>query len=78
MQIRSRTYLQIISRLRALGVAKPHQGDKHAQEVSPFLVFTAVALALLLAMLEIDLHSAQLHALGLFGFPIDNPLFCGP
>jgi hypothetical protein len=48
-----------------------------AQETSPFLIFTAVKLALLLAMLKVDLHGAELHALGFAGFPIDLATFCG-
>jgi hypothetical protein len=48
-------------------------------ETSPLLVFTTVVLALLLAMLETDLHQAELHTLGLMtdGETID-PLFISP
>ena len=36
-------------------------------DASPLLIFIAVALALLLAILEIDQHGAALQSLGLLG-----------
>jgi hypothetical protein len=79
MQIRSRAYLQMISWLRALhGPISPNE-QPSSREVSPLLIFIAVVLAMLLAMLEVDQHSAELQSLGLIGgaFPID-PVFQGP
>jgi len=78
MHIRSKTYLQMLARLRALGHSMSHVSEPASQEASPSLIFVVVGLTLMLAMLEADLHSAELHALGLFGFPIDEPIFCGP
>jgi hypothetical protein len=69
----------MISWLRALhGSISPNE-EPSSREVSPLLIFMAVVLALLLAMLEVDLHSAELQSLGLIGgaFPID-PAFKGP
>jgi hypothetical protein len=46
---------------------------------SPSLIFAAVALFLILAILEIDLHRDELRALGLV--PSEegiNPIFAGP
>ena len=79
MQIRSKTYLQLISRLRALCLSLSPDGDPAAREASPMLLLIAIVLALLLAMLEVDLHSAELQSLGLTGgpFPVD-PTFKSP
>jgi hypothetical protein len=77
MHIGSRTYLQVRSHLRSLGV---RLSSRHApQEASPVLVLVAVSLALLLAILEIDLHQSELQVLGLLGnsFGID-PAFMSP
>jgi hypothetical protein len=79
MQIRSKAYLQTISRLRALrGLMSPRE-EPTAQKASPLLIYIAVVLALLLVMLEIDLHSAELQSLGLTdgSFPVD-PIFRSP
>lgn len=48
-------------------------------EVSPLLILTVVVLALLLAILEVDMYSADLQSLGLMGdaFSID-PAFKSP
>jgi hypothetical protein len=79
MQIRSKTYLQVVSRLRVLRVLLSPGQDPAAREVSPLLTYVAVVLALLLAMLEVDSHSIELQSLGLTGgaFPAD-PLFKSP
>ncbi len=43
------------------------------------LIFIAVVLALLLAILEVDQHSAALRSLGLLGDPSGTPSnFMGP
>lgn len=78
MQGRSRPLLQMISWLRAvrvsMSVANPAAGD-----ASPLLIVTVIVLALLLAILEVDMHSADLQSLGLLGdaFSID-PAFKSP
>jgi hypothetical protein len=79
MQIRSKTYLQVVSRLRALRVLLSPGQDSAAREVSPLLTYIAVVLAVLLTMLEVDSHSIELQSLGLTGgaFPVD-PLFKSP
>jgi hypothetical protein len=79
MQIRSKTYLHMISRLRALRSLMPPHEEPISQEASPSLMFISIVLAFLLAMLEIDLHSVELQALGLSGgaFPVD-PVFKMP
>ncbi|WP_249157942.1 hypothetical protein [Bradyrhizobium jicamae] len=56
----------MISWLRAVRVSMTSP-DPAAGEASPLLIFTAVVLALLLAILEVDLHSADLQSLGLMG-----------
>lgn len=79
MQIRSRAYLQIISRLRALRVWLSTSEDPSVREASLLLIFVAVVLALLLAMLAVDLHSVELQSLGVTGgpFPV-APVFKSP
>ncbi|PIT06343.1 hypothetical protein TSA1_27695 [Bradyrhizobium nitroreducens] len=79
MQIRPRTYLQVLSRLRALRTSLSPDDAPTARETSPTLLLIAVVLALLLAMLEVDLHGAELQSLGLTGgpFPVD-PIFKSP
>ena len=79
MQIRSKTYLQMISWLRALHNSLSPNKEPSSREVSPPLIFVAVVLAVLLAMLEIDLHTPELQSIGLTGdaFPTD-PVFQGP
>ena len=64
MQVRSKAYLQFISLWRLLrGLIPPHDYDAPAR-ASPSLLYTAVVLALLLAILEIDLHRAALESIG--------------
>jgi hypothetical protein len=78
MQIRSRTYLQVISTLRALRVLLSHDNDPTAK-ASPILLYIAVALTLLLVMIEVDLHSAELQSLGFRGGPfLVDPIFMSP
>jgi hypothetical protein len=79
MQMRSKAYLQMVSRLRALRVLVSSR-EAATQEASPLLVFVAVVLAMLLAMLEVDLHSIELQALGLTGGPFvpTDPAFVSP
>jgi hypothetical protein len=79
MQIRSKTYLQVVLRLRALRVLLSPGVDPATRHASPLFIYVAVMLGLLLAMLEVDGHSIELQSLGLTGgaFPVD-PLFKSP
>jgi hypothetical protein len=47
-------------------------------EASPILLFITIALLLILAILEIDLHRAELRLLGLLGEVSIDPAFMGP
>ena len=79
MQIRSKAYLQFISRRRSLrDLVPPHDDDGPAQ-TSPSLIYAAVVLALLLAILEIDRHHGELVSIGLGTdkYTIE-PVFMGP
>lgn len=71
-------FLRMIARLRGLR-ALDGLRDPAAQEASPFLILVAVVLALLLAILEAELQSAELQSLGLFRNTLFNdPLLTGP
>lgn len=78
MQGRSRPLRQMISWLRAARVSMIAP-NLSAGEASPLLILTVVVLALLLAILEVDMYSADLQSLGLMGdaFSID-PAFKSP
>ena len=78
MQGQSRPLLRVISWLRAVRVLLITP-EPATREASPLLVLTVVVLMLLVAILEVDLHRADLQALGLIGdaFPID-PVFMSP
>jgi hypothetical protein len=79
MQIRPKTYLHFISLWRSLRDAiPPHHRDASAQ-TSPSLVYTAVLLMFLLAVLEVDAHRGALESLGLLGHDYPIPAaFLGP
>ncbi|WP_407158177.1 hypothetical protein [Bradyrhizobium sp. STM 3557] len=71
-------YLQVISTLRTLRVLLSHDHDPTAK-ASPVLLYISIALTLLLAMIEVDLHSAELQSLGLRGGPfLLDPIFMSP
>lgn len=79
MQIRSKAYLQFIWFWRSLrGFIQPRDDHAPARTSSP-LLYTAVALVFLLAMLEIDRHRAELESIGLVrnGYVFD-PTFVSP
>ncbi|KGJ71042.1 hypothetical protein BJA5080_06315 [Bradyrhizobium diazoefficiens SEMIA 5080] len=79
MQVHPKAYLQLIARLWHFRASPLRNRDPDSQDASALLVYIAVVLALLLAVLEIDIHSAQLQSLGLLGDPIGiNPIFMGP
>ncbi|MCP1762575.1 hypothetical protein [Bradyrhizobium japonicum] len=67
MQIRSKAYLLMISHLRTLRALLSPADDPASAKASPLLIYVTVVLALLLAILEIDQHDAELRALGLLG-----------
>ncbi len=79
MQIRSKAYLRFVWLYRSIrGMVPPHHGNASVR-TSPMLVYIAIVLAVLLAMLEIDRHRAELDSIGLVrnGYLID-PTFVGP
>lgn len=79
MKMRPRTYLQFISLWRSRRAGRPpHAGDVGG-ETSPLLIAIAAMLALLLVILEVDLHHSEWEALGLLA-PLDPALgpFFGP
>ena len=72
MQIRPKAYLHLISLWRSLRDAiPPHHGNVR-REASPSLIYAAVVLAFLLAILEVDAHRGELEWLGLL--PSDYPI----
>lgn len=79
MHMRSKAYLRLTSRLRALRIFLSPSDDPAAQEASPLLVFIAVVMAFLFAILEADSHSIELQALGLWAGPfLADPMLSGP
>jgi hypothetical protein len=78
MQGRSRPLLRMIARLRAAH-AFMIAPDPAAREASPLLVLTMIVLALLLVILEVDLHSADLESWGAMGNSFSaDPMFKSP
>jgi hypothetical protein len=65
MHIRPKAYLQVLSRRVHIWLSRLPSPTN--QEASPLLIFIAVVLALLLAILEVDRHGATLQFLGLPG-----------
>ena len=79
MHIRSKAYGHFLSICRSLrDLMSPHD-QIVPTGTSPSLIFATTVLALLLTILEIDLHQAELH---LVGFVTDrdtvDPIFMGP
>jgi hypothetical protein len=60
-----RLYARLISFHRAARNRRSVYRDITRTSVSPILAYTAVALFLILAILEVDLHRDELRALGL-------------
>jgi len=79
MQIHLKAYLQFISRLWHFRALPPKDRDPATQSASPLLIYIVAVLALLLVILEVDLHRAPLQS---FGLPVDpvaiNPIFFSP
>ncbi|MHB0773654.1 hypothetical protein [Bradyrhizobium sp. 5.13L] len=78
MQIRSKSLPQGFSLRR--GIQSFFAPGKGRTETShPVLVLSVVVLLALLAILEIDLHTAQLQAIGLLGHGTGiDPVFLSP
>ena len=67
MQIRLKAYLHFISRWRSLRDAIPPHHSDVRRGASPCLIYAAVVLAFLLAILEVDAHRVELERMGLLG-----------
>ena len=78
MQLQSRALPRRFSLWHELhGLAAP--GDRGPAISHSLLIYASVVLLLFLAIVEIDLHGAQLQALGLLGHATGiDPLFMGP
>ncbi|RXH08112.1 hypothetical protein [Bradyrhizobium guangzhouense] len=75
MQIQSKALPQSFSLRRSLhGFSAPGEASH------PMLVFSTVALLVLLAVVQIDLHGAQLQAISLLGHTATgiDPVFLSP
>jgi ABC-type transport system involved in cytochrome c biogenesis permease component len=73
MQTRFKEYLQFISPWRSHRYLRSPNDDNTRSRASPALVFTAVVLASLLAILVIDAHRGDLEQLELLAgdFPVE-------
>ena len=79
MTLCSFTTDQFILLSRFLHGLIPPDGRDASAGTSPSLLYTAVVLALLLAILEIDLHRAGLESIGLASNPYPvRPVFMDP
>jgi len=78
MQIQSKALPQSFSLRRSFqSFTAPRQS--RAETSHPLLLVTAVVLLTLFAIVEIDLHSAQLQAIGLLGHGVGiDPVFLSP
>ena len=75
----NRLYAQIAWLRRELRYQRSPQGEITDSPTSPVLIFTAVVLGLLLAIVEIDLYLAELQALGLIDHEgAIDPVFRSP
>jgi hypothetical protein len=79
MQIRPKTYLHFMSLWRSIRDAIPPHHDDVPREAAPLLIYAAVVLAFLFAILEVDAHRGELERLGLLpsDYSIQAPLL-GP
>ncbi|QOZ69980.1 hypothetical protein [Bradyrhizobium arachidis] len=74
MQIQSKALPQSFSLRRLFQSSPAKDGSSH-----PLLIFSVVVLLALFAIVEIDLHSAQLQEVGLLGHGAGiNPVFLSP
>lgn len=65
MQIRSKAYEHFILICRSVRDVVAPDDQSIPTPTSPWLAYAAAMLALLLAILEVDIHQADLHLLGL-------------
>jgi hypothetical protein len=73
MQIRSKAYLHFMLLRRSLRDAIPPRHADVQAEASPLLIYIAVVLVFLLAILEVDAHRGALESLGLLGYGYSIP-----
>jgi hypothetical protein len=62
-----RLYARLVSFERATASRISAQSETSGASASPLLIYTAAALFLILAILEVDLHRDELRALGFIG-----------
>jgi len=67
--VRRNLHSKLLSLGRALRDLASSNDNEAPAETSPLLIYSAVVLSLLLAMLEIDLHGTELQSLGLLSDP---------
>ena len=78
MQIQSKSIMPQSSPCAARFKASP-QRTRPGENIPPLLVFSVVVLLTLFAIVEIDLHSAQLQAIGLLSHGAGiNSVFLSP
>jgi hypothetical protein len=65
--ISGRLYARLISLHRAARIRIAAQRQTAETSASPTLLYATIVISLILAILEIDLHSEELKALGLIG-----------
>ncbi|WFU76326.1 MULTISPECIES: hypothetical protein [unclassified Bradyrhizobium] len=74
MQIQSKALPQSFFLRRSFQSSLAKGGSSH-----PMLIFSVVVLLALFAIVEIDLHSAQLQVIGLLGYGAGiDPIFLSP
>ncbi|MBR0995059.1 hypothetical protein JQ580_30555 [Bradyrhizobium japonicum] len=74
MQIQSKALPQSYSLRRSFQFLGANQTESH-----PLLLVAAIVLLTLFTIVEVDLHSAQLHAIGLLGHGTGiDPVFLSP
>jgi len=79
MHIRSKAYGHFLSICRSLRDLMSPRDQSVPTETSLSLIFATTVLALLLTILEIDLHQAELHLHGLVSDrDTVDPIFMGP
>lgn len=73
MQMRRKAYLHFTLLRRSLRDAIPPRHVDVPEEASPLLIYIAVVLVFLLAILEVDAHRGTLESLGLLGHDYSIP-----
>jgi hypothetical protein len=76
MQIRSKAYKHFISICRSFRDPVSPENQSASTSASPALAYTAAVLALLLTILEMELHRADLQLIGLMSVrDVVDPVF---